>query len=116
MQSFDSGKVGVLQGSCLLFSDYAHGGVMWTGEGERESRHLVTFASAFMAPPLVHVSITMWDMDSATNARADIAAEHITPRGFQLVFRTWSDTRVAQLRADWLAIGALPDPELWLVD
>jgi hypothetical protein len=30
-----------------------------------------------------------------------------------LVFRTWADTRVARIRADWTAIGAVRDEEDW---
>jgi hypothetical protein len=30
-----------------------------------------------------------------------------------IVFRTWGDTRVARVRADWLAIGALPHEDDW---
>jgi H-type lectin domain len=43
-------------------------------------------------------------------------AEHITPKGFHIVFRTWADTRVARVRADWLAIGALKSADEWDVD
>ena len=31
-------SIGILQGSRVLFSDFADGGQMWTGQGERESR------------------------------------------------------------------------------
>ena len=47
------------------------------------------------------------------NARADITAENITERGFHLVFRTWGDTRVARVRADWMAIGAVKSEDDW---
>ena len=42
MKRLTSGSVGIQQGSRVLFSDYADGGVMWTGEGERESLVAVT--------------------------------------------------------------------------
>jgi hypothetical protein len=108
-----TGKVGIDQGSRVLFSDFADGGAMWTGSGPRESRHAVRFRERFREAPSVMVSISMWDTDQKTNARADIAAESVTAAGFQLVFRTWGDTRVARIRADWMAIGALPDDEDW---
>ena len=41
--------------------------------------------------------------------RADLTAENVSEKGFHLVFRTWGDTRVARVRADWLAIGAVRD-------
>lgn len=108
--------VGVAQGSRVLFSDFADGGVMWTGNGPRESRHIISFRDRFKEPPSVMTSISMWDLDQKTNTRADIAAEHITAKGFHLVFRTWGDTRVARIRADWMAIGPVSDEDDWDVD
>lgn len=105
--------IGILQGSRVLFSDFADGGVMWTGSGNRESRFLVSFKPPFRETPAVTVGISMWDMDHKTNSRADISAENVTARGFHIVFRTWGDTRVARVRADWLAIGAVKDDDDW---
>jgi hypothetical protein len=45
----------------------------------------------------------------------DISAETITVEGFVIVFRTWGDSRVARVRADWLAIGALRGEDDWEV-
>jgi H-type lectin domain len=105
--------IGVQQGSRVLFSDFADDGVMWTGQGARESRHVVTFREPFAAAPVVIVGLSMWDMDHRTNPRADLVAEDITEKGFHLVFRTWGDTRVARVRADWTAIGGLRDEDNW---
>lgn len=113
MKRIASGSVGVEQGSRVLFSDFADGGAMWTGQGPRESRHVVTFKQAFSAVPSVMVAISMWDLDQKTNSRADIAAENISATGFHLVFRTWGDTRVARIRADWTVIGPLRDEDDW---
>ena len=99
----------------MLFSDFVHGGVMWTGEGERESRHVISFTDTFAAPPNVHLSLTMWDMDQKTNSRVDLVAENITTEGFHIVFRTWGDTRIARVRADWMAIGVVQDEDNWEV-
>lgn len=113
MKRISSGSIGVDQGSRVLFSDFADGGMMWTGHGSRESRQKVAFKEAYAEVPTVHVSISMWDLDQKTNARADIAAENVTVTGFDLVFRTWADSRVARIRADWMSIGALRDPDGW---
>ena len=113
MRRFRSNSLGIEQGSRVLFSDFVDDGVMWTGQGSRESRHIVSFGEAFVEPPVVQVSISMWDMDSATNSRADITAENITEQGFHLVFRTWGDTRVARVRATWVAMGPLRDEDDW---
>ena len=116
MKRFPSGSIGIEQGSRVLFSDFADGGVMWTGEGDRESRHIVTFKQPFQLPPVVQVGISMWDTDHQANARADLTTEAITQTGFHLVFKTWGDTRVARIRADWMAIGQVPDEDDWDVD
>jgi H-type lectin domain len=116
MKRIHTGNTGIAQGTRVLFSDFADGGVMWTGTGARDSRHAVTFDEPFEAVPSVHVSMSMWDIDNKTNSRADLVAENITAKGFDLVFRTWGDTRVARIRADWLAIGPVADEDDWQVD
>ncbi|MDI3336785.1 H-type lectin domain-containing protein [Defluviimonas aestuarii] len=115
MRRLRSHKVGVERGSSVLFSDFEEGGVMWTGNGPREHRHTVVFSEAFSSPPVVQVGISMWDMDQKTNLRADISADSVGPKGFEIVFRTWGDTRVARIRADWLAIGEVSDEDDWEV-
>ena len=113
MKRISSGSIGIQQGSRVLFSDFADGGPMWTGQGDRESRHLITFKEAFVDAPVVTVSISMWDIDFKHTSRADISAERITAKGFHLVFRTWGDTRVARVRGDWMALGAVRDEDDW---
>ena len=113
MKRLSGQTIGIQQGSRVLFSDFADGGAMWTGQGARESRHIVQFAESYVDTPVVTVSISMWDMDQKTNSRADVAAEKITADGFHLVFKTWGDTRVARVRADWTAIGRVTDEDVW---
>ena len=105
--------IGIDQGDVVLFSDYEDGGEMWTGSGPRERRSHVKFKEPFKTSPVVHVALSMWDMDSATNARADVGADKVTEKGFDLVFRTWGDTRVARARIRWLAIGAAHHEDDW---
>lgn len=116
MKRLTSGAIGIQQGSRVLFSDYADGGQMWTGQGDRESRHVVTFREPFVAPPAMMVGVSMWDIDHKHNARADISAENVTEKGFHLVFRTWGDSRIARVRADWTAIGPVRDEDDWDVE
>lgn len=116
MKRISASSLGILQGSRVLFSDFATDGVMWTGHGDRESRFHVAFPEPFRTPPAVMVGISLWDMDHRTNMRADLTAENITETGFQLVFRTWGDTRIARIRADWTAMGALRDEDDWEID
>ncbi|PTN03404.1 H-type lectin domain-containing protein [Rhodovulum imhoffii] len=88
---------------------------MWTGRGAREKRLWVKFSRSFHDAPSVFVGFSMWDLDAQTNPRADITSENITAQGFDLVFRTWSDTRVARIRADWMAIGPVAFEDDWNV-
>lgn len=81
----------------------------------REVRRLQSFDEPFMEPPTVTVGLSMWDMDHSTNARVDISAETVTATGFEIVFRTWGDSRIARVRATWLAIGPARDDEDWEV-
>ncbi|MDH5452251.1 MAG: H-type lectin domain-containing protein [Paracoccaceae bacterium] len=116
MRRLSSHILGIDQGSVVLFSDFQDGGAMWTGDGPRELRKLVEFSETYMSEPVVQVSMSMWDMDQKTNQRADISAEMINPKGFVIVFRTWGDTRVARVRADWLAIGEVKGQDDWDID
>lgn len=108
-----NGLIGIEQGSRILFSDFAHDGAMWTGAGPREVRQQETFHEAFVEPPVVKVGISMWDIDHKTNSRVDISAENVTTKGFEIVFRTWADTRIARIRAEWMAIGLARDDDDW---
>ena len=108
-----NGLIGIEQGSRILFSDFVHDGAMWTGSGPREARLQESFTERFVEPPVVKVGISMWDIDHKTNSRVDISAENVTTTGFEIVFRTWADTRVARVRADWMAIGQARDEDDW---
>lgn len=113
MKQLSANAIGIDQGNAEVFSEFSDGGDMWTGQGTRERRKYVRFSQRFKSRPVVHVSLSMWDMDQAANARADIAAEKISEDGFELVFRTWSDTRVARVRMNWMAIGEIPNVDDW---
>ncbi|MGR3586550.1 MAG: H-type lectin domain-containing protein, partial [Pseudooceanicola nanhaiensis] len=107
MKKLRNHLIGVDQGEVAIVSDYDDGGEMWTGTGQRERRRHVRFAEAFRTAPAVQCTVAMWDVADGTNQRGDVAAESVTGEGFELVFRTWSDTRIARLRVRWMAIGEL---------
>ncbi len=86
---------------------------MWSGSGPREVRVHQDFDESFVAPPSVMVGLSMWDIDHKKNSRVDLLAEDVTSTGFDFVFRTWSDTRVARIRAEWTAIGQVRDEDNW---
>ncbi len=105
--------IGIAQGDESLFSDFADGGEMWTAEGTRERRKQVVFDPPFRAAPSVHVGLSLWDTDCRTNARMEVSADNITAGGFDIVFRTWGDTRIARVRVGWIAIGAAHHEDDW---
>ncbi len=113
MKRLNSNSIGIDQGEVVLFSDFEHDGVMWKGEGPRQARAYVQFSDSFVEPPVVRVSLSMWDMSNSANARADITSEDVTEKGFVILFRTWGDTRIARVRVNWQAIGSLLDAEVW---
>jgi hypothetical protein len=45
--------------------------------------------------------------------RGDLVSENIAEEGFDIVFKTWGDTRFARARVAWLAIGQLPPEDDW---
>lgn len=113
MKVFDSSRIGVAQGDLDLFSEFEQGGEMWTGNGPRERRRRIEFDQAFSEPPSVQVALTLWDMDNAHNQRVNISAQAISETGFDAVFRTWLDTKVARVRVSWMAIGPVSDDDRW---
>lgn len=86
---------------------------MWSGTGPREVRINQAFDEPFVEPPSVMVGLSMWDIDHRKNSRVDLLTENVTATGFDFVFRTWSDTRVARIRAEWTAFGLVPDEDAW---
>lgn len=113
MKRFSDHAVGIQRGSMVLFKAFDDGGEMWTGHGPRESRHEVRFEQEFVGPPVVHIGLSMWDIDNGDNQRADISTDNVRADGFTIIFRTWGATRVARVRAEWLAIGAAHHEDNW---
>lgn len=108
--------IGIQQGSRVLFSDFEDGGPMWTGRGPRTVRVRIVFADPFRSVPAVTTGLAMFDIGGGTNLRADLTHEAADATGFDLVFRTWGDTRIARVRAEWTAIGEVAHDDDWDVD
>ena len=113
MKKFQTHPIGIDQGETVLFSEFTTGGDMWTGTGPRERRSAIRFSEAFRSAPHVQVGVSLWDVDTSTALRAEVQAESITPDGFDAVFRTWSDTRVARIRVAWTALGEVSHTDDW---
>jgi len=113
MRKLSSHTVGVDSGDVVLFTDYEDGGDMWTGRGQRERRRHISFSEEYKSEPTVQLTLSMWDVDAATTIRVDLQAEAVTTSGFDMVFRTWGDTRVARVRIAWTAIGEMSENDDW---
>jgi len=113
MKKLRSLIVGVDSGDEVLFEDFEDGGEMWTGRGQRERRRRIKFSEKYLSQPTVQLSISLWDMDAGSVLRADVVAEAVTEKGFDMVFRTWGDTKVARVRIAWTALGELEDSDAW---
>jgi len=113
MKKLNSHRIGVDSGTAHVFSDFADNGEMWSAEGKRSRSVKIAFSEPFLTPPTVQVGFAMWDISSTTNSRVDISAEDIDETGFSVVFRTWGDTKVARMRANWMAIGEVENDEVW---
>jgi hypothetical protein len=88
MLRFSSSEIGISQGVVQLVSDYDTNGPLWTGQGDRSVRRKVVFPERFLSPPAVHVTASMWDMDTSVNQRGELVVENVTPIGFDVVFKT----------------------------
>ncbi len=108
-------EVSVVQsGTVQVFDHYESNGPMWTGEGDREVREKVTFDRSFQQAPKVFVSMTMADAESSTNLRYDLRVENVSGSDFEIIFRTWNDSRWARVRVNWIAIGSTIRDEYWV--
>lgn len=114
MKKIQSHLIGIDQGEVVLFNDFVNDGVMWAGTGDRELRRKVEFSESYGETPVVSTWISLFDISSGANSRADVRAEDVHKDGFTIVFNTWSDTRIARVRIAWQSIGALKSEEdLW---
>lgn len=113
MRKLRNHLIGIDQGTKMMFSDFEDGGAMWTGKGPREVRSQVAFSQPFKTIPVIMAHLSMFDMDEASNQRADLSHGAVTTKGFELIFRTWGDSRIARVRADWTAIGEVKADDEW---
>lgn len=113
MEKLNNHKIGVDSGMTHLFTDFNDDGEMWTGQGKRACKVDVTFSEAFVKPPTVQIGFSMWDIANGANTRVDLVAEDISTTGFTIKFQTWGDTKIARLRANWMAIGEVLNEEMW---
>ncbi len=113
MQKLQTRVTGIDQGTVELFAEFDTGGDMWTGSGDRKRAVEVRFSEPYRSIPVVHASVTLFDVKSGANHRFQLLVEDVTAEGFWLVGKTWGDTQLARCSASWMAIGALQDDLDW---
>ncbi len=96
-----------------MFSHFESNGEMWAGTGDRSLIHNVSFTADFVSPPSVQTSITLMDAASDQHLRYILNAENISENDFDIVFKTWLDSRFARVWVSWIAIGKVRDPDMW---
>ena len=72
----------------------------------RVLRFAVFFSAPFDAPPVVHLSLTGFDLDQRDASRLTLTATEITGTGFIAEIATWRETRVYSVAFSWLALGS----------
>jgi hypothetical protein len=65
----------------------------------------VTFDRAFVAPPVVQIGITGFDIDNGDNARLNVRIITIDKKGFDVELATWWNSRLWSVDLNWIAIG-----------
>jgi hypothetical protein len=88
-----------------LFNHVDDNGPMWAGNGDREVRIRIRFSVNFQRSPHITLGITGMDSSNAQNLRFSLASEAVTPEGFEIVLKTWDDTKIARASVNWSAIG-----------
>lgn len=116
MKKLYSTVTGIDQGTVQLFSDFEVEGEMWAGSGDRQRVQHVDFSESFKSPPSVMVTLEMLDLHHGSNHRVVLKAENVTPQGFDIIFRTWDDTRIARAAANWMAVGEARGSGDWDLD
>ncbi len=103
--------VQIITASGELFNHVDKNGPLWAGDGDRQVRLKVRFVARFQRLPHIMLGICGMDSSCAQNLRFSLVAGHISVEGFEIVFKTWGDTKIARASINWSAIGqAVPSP------
>ena len=90
------------------YSDYKNAN--WyldeTWDGERIFLQHVDFQQPFTEgqPPIVLVMLNAIDSDKDLNVRIAVSSESVTNYGFNIRYKTWSDTKLYGLGVTWIAL------------
>ena len=86
MRKLRSRLLGVENGSVMLFSDYQHDGVMWTGESPREFRKVIEFDEPFSSAPMVQVGLSLWILTKLPTSAPIFSPKWSTPKALRWCF------------------------------
>ena len=78
-----------------------------TGTGTREVGYVVEFKEPYPTTglkPYVYVSLVGFDTWGGSHGRVEVSARNVSHSGFELVFKTWLDSRVFHATAEWMAL------------
>lgn len=75
-------------------------------DSSRSFRTEVFFSEPFVSAPVVHCSLSGFDIDQRDSARISTIVSNVTTTSFILDIVTWRDTRVYGVEVSWLAIGS----------
>jgi hypothetical protein len=90
------------------FVRFTNGGhYMNTGKGERTYEERIYFEEKYEKIPHVMTSISGLDEDNKDSSaiRIELKEEKIDTAGFNLIIRTWDDSRLFNIKVTWTAFG-----------
>lgn len=102
----------IVSGFVELFRHVDPDDFMWTGSGAREIKTHITYDRYWSATPFVIVNLVALDASKSHNLRYEVFVDSATVLGFEIVFRTWSDTMIASASVQWTAIGLSAEDRL----
>jgi hypothetical protein len=73
----------------------------------RTYTHHVQFDTSFSNIPLVHVGLSGFDIDNRDSARISVHTSAITSSSFDIVIKTWVNTRLYSVEISWIALGQM---------
>ncbi len=104
----------VESGQITMFEDFENEGPMWSGDGERRAKKFVEFRRPFISRPIIHLAVNLMDVRTDSMIRYELDSEQVTNESFDLIFKTWGDSKFARVRVAWMAIGTSIRDEFWL--
>lgn len=96
-----------VQGGALV-NGYSANPEKWnllTGTGKREFTSHVDFKEAYAQKPVVVLAISGLDVLNAANNRITATATNVTPRGFDINYKTWANSQISSVFLNWTAFG-----------